>query len=150
MAGIEQLAYGFVKGRFLTGIGDNADEDSAPNVLPMKGYVEFTATEKLLRVAGATGEPVTVFPGTFKINLDAEGYLAHNGSREVALWATDDPDADAVGWRWRAKLALLSPQAEGDPVYFGLNAPSFEFTLPSGQTVDLATVTRLDESPPKP
>lgn len=142
MAGIPELSYGTVRGRFLSGIADTADEDSAPNALPMKGYVEFSATEKLFRVTGE-GDPVTVYPGTIKVNLDSEGYLVHNGSRDVTLWATDDPDVDVAGWRWKAKLALSAQQAEADSVWFGLSAETFEFLLPAGATVDLATVDRL-------
>ncbi|OJU43630.1 MAG: hypothetical protein BGN98_10475 [Microbacterium sp. 69-7] len=142
MDGIPEFSYGTVHGRFLSGIADTADEDAAPNALPMKGYVEFSATEKVLRVTGA-GEPVTVFPSTIKVNLDAEGYLAHNGARDITLWATDDPDVDVTDWRRRAKLALSYQQAEADNVWIGVGAEAFEFLLPAGSTVDLANVERL-------
>jgi len=146
MADIPQLSYGTVRGRFLSGIADTTDEGDAPNALPMKGYVEFSATSKVLRVSGE-GEAVTVFPSRIKVSLDPEGYLAHNGSREIALWATDDADADVTGWRWSAKLALSYQQAEADSVWVGVMAESFEFALPSGSTIDLATVERLPAAP---
>lgn len=142
MPGIAALSYGTVRGRFLSGIADNADEDADPNALPMRGHVEFSATEKILRVKG-DGEPVTVYPGTIKVTLDAAGYLSHNDSRDVTLWATGNPDVDIADWRWRAKLVLYFQQSEGDNVWVGLSAETFEFILPAGTTIDLATVERL-------
>lgn len=141
MATITELGYGFVKGRLLAGIGDSSDPDTAPDAVPMQGRVEFTATTPAVRVPTATPAPVTVFPRPISVALDTDGYLIDGqGSKNIALFATDDPDGEPVYWRWKASFFL---EYEGRPVPYS----SFTFDLPTGATIDLTQVTPLSPIP---
>jgi hypothetical protein len=71
-----------------------------------------------------------------RVYLDDEGYLSRDGSRDISLWATDDPDGNPVNWQWRVAFSL---NHEGHDVY---HAP-FNFELPAGTTVDLTVVAPL-------
>jgi hypothetical protein len=140
MTTIEELSHGFVKGRFLAGVADTADGDAAPDALPMTGKVTFTATATKLRVLSETLGPVTVFPRDIVVDLDAEGHLALNGSRTIALWATDDPDSNPTDWQWKASAAL---KFDGKDM-----SDSVTFELPAGTTVDLTTVAPVQTLSP--
>lgn len=141
MADIPELSYGIVRGRYLAGILDGADLGNAPDGVPMSGYVVFNATASAIKVAGATPDPATVFPTNLRVELDAEGYLSHNGSRDIALWATDDPDGNPVNWQWRVSFFLRFERKE-------ISYPSFNFTLSDGQEVDLTTVAPVAQPSP--
>lgn len=141
MADIDRLGYGIIRGRFLAGVLDTADVGNAPDGVPLTGYVSLAATATALKVAGATPSPVTVFPKIDRIDLDTEGYLSHNGSRDIAIWATDDPDANPVGWMW--KVSFFLKYNDKDVQY-----PSFYFALPADSVVDLTEVSPVSQPSP--
>lgn len=140
MTTIPELSHGFVTGRFLAGVADSADPGSEPDAMPMEGTVTFTASATTIRVLSETLGPVTVFPRDIQIWLDSEGYLSLNGSRQIALWATDDPDANPTAWQWTATAAL---KFQGTPV-----SDRIIFELPTGATVDLTTVAPIQTPSP--
>lgn len=141
MADIPELAYGTVTGRFLAGVLDSADAGKAPDAVPVQGYLEFSATASSLKVHNATPHAATVFPRKIRVDLDTEGYLTHNGARDVTLWATDDQDATPVNWQWRVDFFL---SLNSQPIAY----PGFYFALPSGGKVDLTKDAPLREVSP--
>lgn len=140
MPTIPELSHGFVTGRFLAGVADSAAPGSEPDAMPMEGTVTFTATATKIRVLSETLGPVTVFPRDIQIWLDSEGYLSLNGSRQIALWATDDPDANPTAWQWTATAVL---KFQGTSM-----SDRITFELPTGATVDLTTVAPVETPSP--
>lgn len=141
MTDLPEIGYGTVNGRFLAGVLDSADAGQSPDAEPLSGYVTFAATAGTVRVVGATPAPATLFPQSVRVYLDEEGYLFRNGSRDIALLATDDPDGNPVNWQWRVAFAL---NHDGHEVY---HAP-FNFELPAGSAVDLTVVAPLASPSP--
>lgn len=147
MTDFPEIGYGTVHGRFLAGVLDDNDlvvtptppgfvPEVAPDAEPLSGYVTFSATAPVVRVVGASPAPASLFPQSLRVYLDSEGYLSRDGSRDVTLWATDDPDGNPVNWQWRVTFSL---DHKGHGVY---HAP-FNFELPAGSVVDLTVVAPL-------
>lgn len=147
MTDFPEIGYGVVHGRFLAGVLDDKDPvvnpappgfepEVAPDAEPLSGYVTFSATAPVVRVVGATPAPATLFPQSLRVYLDDEGYLSRDGSRDITLWATDDPDGNPVNWQWRVTFSL---DHKGHGVY---HAP-FNFELPTDSIVDLTVVAPL-------
>jgi hypothetical protein len=146
MSDFPDIGYGTVHGRFLAGVLDDLDPvvnptppgyvpELAPDAEPLSGFVTFSATAPIIAVVGAT-PPTTLFPQHVKVYLDDEGYLSINGSRDVTLWATDDPDGNPVDWQWHVAFSL---DHRGHGIY---KAP-FNFELPTGSVVDLTSVAPI-------
>jgi hypothetical protein len=132
------VTYGTVKGRFILAYGDTIDGGLEPDAVPAKGSVFFTASPVLLKNQSAEPDPVTILPAPVEVALDEDGYLrAYEGSTGlgVRLIATDDPDNNPVGWTWRVDFRLTDES--GAPVA----VPSFSFSLPSNEEVDLADLS---------
>ncbi len=141
MTDISELSYGFVRGRFLAGILDTVDAGDAPDGVPLSGHVVFSSTAPALKVSSATPDPVTVFPTSLRVELDSQGYLAHNGERDIALWATDNPAGIPTSWQWRVSFFLKFENRE-------ISYPSFYFDLPGSTTVNLTNVAPITQPSP--
>jgi hypothetical protein len=135
------VGFGTVRGRYLSADADSSDPEAAPDLVPLEGSVSFTATASVIRVVGADPDPATILPRSVRVALDAEGYLAVDGSRDVTLLATDSAAGNPVDWQWHVDFALTR---DGAPVY---HVP-FNFELPEGEIVDLTVVAPLVEPSP--
>lgn len=131
MADLTPVSSGIIRGTFVAGVLDSADPGGEPDIVPMTGQVVISATTPYFRVT-TTDPPMTVFPTTLTIPLNAEGRLEYNGSTDIALWATTDPDTNPTDWQWRVAFEL---QFNGQDVAY----PSFNFTLDAAEVVDLTT-----------
>lgn len=130
------LSYGTVTGRFLLAYADSVDGDVYPDGQAAKGSVFFTPSPAYLLDATASPDPVTVIPATVEAILDADGYLCGYGTtRGIRLLATDDPQANPVNWTWEVSFRLTDQS--DTPV----NIDSYSFSLPSGSTVDLTSLS---------
>jgi hypothetical protein len=137
------VSYGTVKGRFILAYGDTVDSGPEPDAIPAAGSVFFTASPVLLKNATASPDPVTILPATVEVPLDVDGYLrafAGTDGLGVRLVATDDPENNPVNWTWRVDFRLTDPA--GTP----LTLPSFSFSLASGATVDLTSVSPVPDA----
>ena len=155
---IPQLNYGTVIGRFLVELADSDDADLNPDVYPASGYVIFTPGTSFASVLSATPDPATIFPQKVIGVLDSDGYLhqakfngptgayakAIDGSYVpdagvgVRLQATDDSDLNPKDWTWNAEFHFNYNKT---PIKYS----SFNFHLPTNQTIDLAVVKPISE-----
>jgi hypothetical protein len=133
------LQYGRVKGRFLGSIIDGIDADDIPDIVSMSGYVVISPKVEELRVTDVA-DPYTLLPQPFRIDLAGDGSIKNNGSKLIAVIATDSPNIGVSGWNYRAEFYLRDPQ--GAPV----NKASFEFKVPTGAEVDLTVVAPVASS----
>jgi hypothetical protein len=137
------VSYGTVTGRFILAYSDSIDSGSEPDATPAAGSVFFTASPILLKNANASPSPVTILPSTVEVQLDEDGYIrsfAGTSGLGVRLIATDDEDNNPQDWTWRVDFRLTD-QA-GTPVAL----PSFSFSLPADQVVDLTEVSPSPDS----
>lgn len=135
------LSYGTVTGQFILAYADSVDSGSEPDAVPAQGSIYFTPSPAVLKDIGATPNAVTILPAVVSATLDSSGYLCGYGTtRGIILTATDDTDAQPVGWTWNAEFRLTDASGVSVPV------PSFSFSLPSGSTVDLTAVSPVADS----
>lgn len=137
-------ATGRVTGRFVSPLY----QGNRP--IPVKGTVTFTSQTEYVTTEGE----VTTLPTSVVGVLDSQGYLCtpqisiktHKvlydlkgnikpGAKGLTLMATDDPNSNPRNWTWRVDFDFVS--VDSTPIKF----PSFSFSLPSGEEVDLTTVT---------
>ena len=130
------VSYGTVTGRFLLAYADSNDVDPQPDGEPAKGFVVFTPSPIKLLDVNASPAPVTILPAPVIANLNADGYIeGYAGNAGIRLVATDDPDLNPNNWTWRADFRLTDEDGGA------ITLPSFSFELPTGQTVDLTTLS---------
>ena len=132
------VSYGTVKGRFILAFSDSDDSGLEPDAVPAAGSVFFTASPVLLKNSSASPNPVTILPSPVEVSLDEDGYIrsyAGETGLGVRLVATDDPENNPVDWTWRADFRLVDES--GAP----LSIPSFSFSLPSNEEVDLTDLS---------
>lgn len=137
------VSYGKVTGRFILAYSDSVDSGLEPDAIPAAGSVFFTASPVLLKNASASPDPVTILPATVEVALDADGYIrsfAGTDGLGVRLVATDDTDNNPVNWTWQVDFRLTDQT--GTPV----SLPSFSFSLPSGQSVDLTELSPVPDA----
>lgn len=93
---------------------------------PMVGaVVTFKPSVPRLLVAE---DPVTILPGRIVVTTDNAGAFS------VVLAATDDDSVSPVGWTWHVDIEPVKEKG-------GAAAYGFNFELPTGDTVDITTVT---------
>lgn len=141
------ISTGRVKGQFIVGITDGADDDYDPDTIPAVGFVTFTASVPYLPGPTADPSPVTILQTPITAVLDSEGYICtpvagtlEPGYRGVRLIATDDPDLSVVDWTWNATYRFSATGVAS------LSIPTHSFALPSGTVVDLTTVVKVPSS----
>lgn len=139
------ISYGTVVGQFLAAVADGNDADELPDSVAMSGTVVFIASPGYVIDYTATPNPVVIVKTAITCRLDSSGYLCSpypddNSKRGVTLVATDDPDLNPVGWTWNVIYNLTDPQ--GKPVAM----PNQSIQVPTGATVDLATVMPIGMS----
>lgn len=139
------ISYGTVVGQFIAAVADGADADLLPDSIPMSGTIVFIASPGYVIDYTASPNPVTIVKTAITCRLDSSGYLTSpypddNSQRGVTLVATDDPDLNPVGWTWNVIYNLVDPT--GKPVAM----PNQSIQVPTGATVDLATVMPLATS----
>jgi len=141
MALPSNVSYGTVVGRFLLAYADSSDVDLYPDGVPAKGSVFFTPSPANLKDTSATPAPVTILPSRVEATLDADGYLCgYTGNQGIRLVATDDVDLNPLNWTWLAEFRLTD---ENDA---SVTLSSFSFSLPAGNTVDLAAAAPVPDA----
>ena len=137
MALPSNVSYGTVTARFLLAYADGSDVDSYPDGVAAQGSVTFTPSASYVKNVNASPAPVTIIPSAITCSLDSEGYLlGTDGSRGVKLVATDDQDNNPYDWTWEVSFALLDANGANAG-----NISSFSFSLASGATVDLTSLS---------
>lgn len=144
-----QLAYGTVTDTFFVATGDlDLDPDSVPDLVPVEGTATFTPSLPSGTPLVFLGTPAIVVPlpvvGTYPEVEEGEpdpnaGRLTLNDAPYVKLVSTDNPLESVVDWQWTVTFncTALGVPVRRDPV---------TFSLPSGATIDLATVTPVPTS----
>lgn len=133
------LQFGEVTGRFVAVVADSlADEDRDPDTIPLQGTVTFTPQVSAVLVQDGAPAPFTALPAAIQVDLDSDGYLAHNGSRGVRLLATD---------------GLSNPRNFTYRVSFNLSYgrvatpyPPFSITVPAKTVIDLTSTAPVPGS----
>ena len=131
------LSYGYVKARFVAGIGESVGSPTTPDAIPLTGTVTFNLSAAVIRVTTALPVPTTVYPQPITADVDADGYLMWGGAPLVPLLATDDPAMNPTDLQWTVSFDLRTPD--------GYKVPSepWRFILPTGATVDLTDVAPI-------
>lgn len=121
MAGLPaNVNYGTVTGKLLTA-EQVASSDPQVDGVAVVGKVTFTPS--VSRIIHSVAKTL-IAPKPIVVNLGADG------SFTTMLVATDDPDLNPTGWTYEVKFDLT-----------GVSFQSFHISVPSDQTVDLATLT---------
>lgn len=99
-----------VVGRLVKALGDGADTDTNPDVIPIVGaMVSFTPTldPPIFRVPTAK-PPITVFQETVRATTDNEGFLRDfdDPTRGVTLAFGGNPDLHPTGWSWLVRIEV--------------------------------------------
>ena len=136
------LQYGYVKARFVAGIGESAGSPSVPDGIPLTGTVTFNLSADVVRITTAQPVPTTFYPRPITAAVDTDGYLTWGGARLLPLPATDDPAMNPTNLQWTVSFDLRTPDG-----YKVMTAP-WRFVLPVGQTVDLTDVAPLTTPAP--
>ncbi|QCR53199.1 hypothetical protein C1N80_06135 [Brachybacterium sp. SGAir0954] len=136
---------GLVTGRFIVGVADGDDADFEPDGIPAQGTVTFVASVPYVPDPTAAPDPTTILQVPIIAVLDEDGYLCtpdplaptYAGAQGIRLIATDDPDFSVVDWTWNVTYAFqpvngVTPRIDAHAM-----------ALPSGSTVDLASVVRV-------
>lgn len=146
------LSSGRITARYILGVVDGPDPDDEPDLIPASGTVKFVPKTPYLVNVTADPAPMIALPAEVVGILDGEGYLCTpdpadpskpGSTRGVRLFATDDPDGGVTGWTWEATPRLITPAG----ITLAGAIPTTAFTLPSGATLDLATLTKVPSSP---
>ena len=144
------LSSGRITARYILGVVDGPDPDDEPDLIPAAGTVKFVPKVPYLVNVTADPAPMIALPAEVVGVLDSEGYLCtpsptdptKPGTRGVRLFATDDPDGSVTGWTWEATPRLITPAG----ITLAGAIPTDAFALPSGATLDLATLTKVPSS----
>jgi len=148
---VSNLSSGRITARYVLGVVDGPDSDDEPELVPAAGTVKFVPKVPYLVNVTADPAPMIALPAEVVGVLDGEGYLctpdpadpSKPGTRGVRLFATDDPDGGVTGWTWEATPRLITPAG----ITLAGAIPAASFALPSGATLDLATLTKVPASP---
>lgn len=118
-------------------IDTNTDIDVTPVV---SGSVYFKASTPYIRMPS---KPITVIPLVFEGVFDANGNLTAKGDPTIGmrLPATDSDLMNPTNYTWHATFNIKD--ANGNPV----NIPEFDFSVPTGGTVDLTNAIPVSSSP---
>lgn len=135
---------GRVVGRFVLGMVDGADINDEPDLIGASGTLEFTPSPTYMPMPTGGPDPYVLLPETFVAVLDSEGYICTPnalsgtaGTRGIRLFATDNPDT-VHDWTWRVLPRFTGTKA---------TIPAFNISVPSGETVDIATAVKMPQSP---
>lgn len=130
-----------VVGRLVKAVGDGADVDSNPDVMPIVGAkIMFTPSldPPIFRVPTAV-PPVTVFQETVMATTDADGFLRDldDPAEGVTLAYGGDPNIIPTGWTWLVQIDV------------GGNFPIITGTIHGNpnKPVDIADVLPLPPNP---
>lgn len=123
-----------LRGQLVITVADTTDDvDLNPDGLFTQGTILLTPS-----VAGGflkfplAGQGVV--PKPIMLTLDAESHITVNGSREVYIPPTNDPDSSPLDWTWTATFVVAGP--DGIP----LNIPSYSFSAPMNGDINLFSV----------
>jgi hypothetical protein len=114
----------------------NVDPDANPDAEQINGWATFTAQPAT--VVKGSPNPVTILPRPQRYQILNGRLVDKTGRLEVTLVANDSPGTTPRGWSYHVDFEL------NDGYTFG----SFDFTLTSGQHVDLSDVQVLVEPEP--
>jgi YD repeat-containing protein len=132
------LRYSTASFRGVAAVGDTSDDtNSDPDMVPMKGTVQFVANVERSRVPGSLPQPMTVFPKIVVCALDSEGYLTDPaGNRDVKVVATGQ--------------STMNPPIASYTVLFqltGVTKFSKTVLMPADTVVDLTTAIEVPAAP---
>jgi hypothetical protein len=99
-----------VVGRLGRGVADSADNDQAPDLIPIQNAeIVFTpeVSPPIIRVPGAS-EPLIIFLESVVATTDSQGYLKvwNDSARGVVLPWGLDPSIEPSGWTWRVRISV--------------------------------------------
>lgn len=82
-------SYGFVVGRVIQAVGDDADADDLPGAKPVTGagLVTFTSLDGTRVVTDTDSGQTAVIPQSITCDLDEDGYISMQSKRGIWLWA---------------------------------------------------------------
>jgi len=80
----ETIAYGKVVGRFIQAVGDTADVDLLPDVVPIQGNITLTPANPLSKEV-SVAPPTTVVRSTITCSLNSQGLLV-SPAGDVGVW----------------------------------------------------------------
>ena len=82
-------SYGYVVGRVIQAVGDDADTDDLPGAKPVtgSGLVTFTSLDGTRVVTDSDSGQTAVIPQAITCDLDEDGYISMQSKRGIWLWA---------------------------------------------------------------
>ncbi len=82
-------SYGYVVGRVIQAVGDDADADDLPGAKPVtgSGLVTFTSLDGTRVVTDTDSGQTAVIPQSITCDLDEDGYISMQSKRGIWLWA---------------------------------------------------------------
>ncbi len=133
------VEYATIRGRFLRAVADGGDAGREPDGVAIPDLtVTITANLSPAIVRNTSATPPVMFAiDPIVCTADSDGYLVDPlGTREVMVVASDDADLTPHDWTYKATLRAPS-----------IPTLSFSFVAPSGEVVDLPSVTPVPASP---
>lgn len=131
------VQYGKVTGRFVSFRADSSDAGDAPDEVPLTGKVTLTPTVPYMRWRHTTPPRLSAIEPIVCQIVDGN-LKAPDGTGDVYVVATDQPDADPNIVQWRASFRFDGSTSQpGDTT----------FNVPANGEVDLAVVIPAEEQP---
>ena len=126
----ETIAYGKVVGRFIQAVGDTADVDLLPDVVPIQGNITFTPATPLSKEV-SVAPPTTVVRSTITCSLNSQGLLT-SPAGDVGVWLV----AGVYKVAYSTQGAAISPHdIVVSPLHTSENALDLTLALPPGGPV---------------
>lgn len=126
----ETIAYGKVVGRFIQAVGDTADVDLLPDVVPIQGNITFTPATPLSKEV-SVAPPTTVVRSTITCSLNDLGLLT-SPAGDVGVWLV----AGIYKVAYSTQGAAISPHdIVVSPLHTSENALDLTLALPPGGPV---------------
>lgn len=135
-----EIPTGLVTGQFYFVSEDAADADTNPELEVVSGFVQFTASAKVLRMPS---KRATIIPLTFNAKFDSEGHLvsASDPAIGIRLPATNSDLINPRDFTWKAEFFLKRASDETT-----IAIESFSFSVPVDGEVDLTEVMPVTEA----
>lgn len=125
------IAYGQVRGRFVSMQADGPDDDVLPDEVPLTGTVTLTASAASVRFP-AMNPPRTAVVATLVCPvIDGELCAPNTTTPGVWLLATNQPNGEPNKIQWTAEFAFTGVTSR---------LASRTFDVPTDATIDLASV----------
>lgn len=138
----DNVTYGQITGRFTSIVADGSDPDNLPDAVPLSklSVIISSSVSPPMLYDVLADPPQQISLDAFKATTNADGDLALSSTGPAGIWvpASDNPNM-GVTYPWTYTVTV-----SGAPLK---NSYSYTFVLPTGGTVDLATVTQITAQP---